>query len=397
MSQKPTVPLLDLKAQYASLREEIEPVIRQVVEAQWFIMGPEVSTLEKEIAAYCGTKHAIGCASGSDALLLALMALDVGPGDEVLCPSFTFFATGGAVARLGAKPVYVDIDPVTYNMCPKHARAMAKTCTRLKAIMPVHLFGQAVDMDEFLEIGKELNVPIIEDAAQAIGTRDKHGITVGSRGTIGCFSFFPSKNLGGFGDGGIITTNDDELAAKMGILRIHGGQPKYYHSIIGINSRLDALQAAILRIKLRHLESWHAGRQANAAFYDEQFAKAGATTSATPLNSQGLALRTPAPAPRTARHIYNQYVIRVPGSIRDELRAHLQAEGIGTEIYYPVPLHMQECFAYLGQGEGALPESEAAAAETIALPIYPELTVEQKQHVVQTTAAFVAERAAVTA
>jgi dTDP-4-amino-4,6-dideoxygalactose transaminase len=397
MSQQVSVPLLDLKAQYASLREEIEPVIRKVVEVQWFIMGPEVSELEKEVAAYCGTKHAIGCASGSDALLLALMALDVGPGDEVLCPSFTFFATGGAVARLGAKPVYVDIDPVTYNMCPAHTREMAKTCTSLKAIMPVHLFGQAADMDAMLALGKELGVPVIEDAAQAIGTRDNHAIAVGSRGTIGCFSFFPSKNLGGFGDGGIITTNDDALAAKMSILRIHGGQPKYYHSVIGINSRLDALQAAVLRIKLRHLESWHEGRQRNAEYYDQQFARAGAKTSAVPLGGEGLALRTPEPVRSPARHIYNQYVIRVPAAIRDELRAHLGQQGIGTEIYYPVPLHMQECFAYLGQGEGALPESESAALETIALPIYPELTVEQKQHVVQTTVAFVAERAAVTA
>jgi dTDP-4-amino-4,6-dideoxygalactose transaminase len=392
------VPLLDLKAQYDTLRDEIEPVIRKVVEDQWFIMGPEVSGLEAEIAAYTGARHAIGCASGSDALLLAAMALDIGPEDEVICPSFTFFATGGSLARLGITPVYADIDPVTYNMDPEHVRALARKCKSLKAIMPVHLFGQAVDMDAFVALGEELGVPVIEDAAQAIGTRDSTGAMVGTRGTIGCFSFFPSKNLGGFGDGGIITTNDDELAAKMGILRVHGGKPKYYHSIIGVNSRLDALQAAVLRVKLRHLEAWHKGRAENAAFYDKQFKAAGAATSATPLGGDGLALRTPEPARAPARHVYNQYVVRVPAEIRDDLRTHLGRNNIGTEIYYPVPLHMQECFAYLGQNRpGTLPESEAAAAETLALPIYPELTAEQKKHVTDTLIAFVSARATVNA
>lgn len=398
MSQNVNVPLLDLKAQYATIRGEVEPVMRKVVEDQWFIMGPEVSNLEKEIAEYVGVKHAIGCASGSDAILLAAMALDIKPGDEVICPSYTFFATGGSLARLGIVPVYADIDPVTYNMDPEHVRQVAKRCKRLKAIMPVHLFGQAVDMDAFLTLGDALGVPVIEDAAQAIGTRDRHGVMVGSRGVIGCFSFFPSKNLGGFGDGGIITTNDDALAAKMGILRVHGGQPKYYHSIIGLNSRLDALQAAVLRVKLRHLEAWHKGRHDNAMYYDQQFARAGARTSTVPLSEGGLQLRTPAPVKGPERHVYNQYVVRVPAEMRDETREHLRVAGIGTEIYYPVPLHMQECFAYLGQNKvGTLPESESAAAETIALPIYPELTREQKDHVVNTLVAYVRERSTVSA
>ncbi len=398
MSQKTNVPLLDLKAQYATLRDEIEPVIRKVVEDQWFIMGPEVKGLEDEIAAYTGAKYAIGCASGSDAILVAAMALDIGPGDEVICPSYTFFATGGSLARLGVKPIYADIDPVTYNMDPNHVRELAKKCTNLKAIMPVHLYGQAVDMDAYVALGEEFGVPVIEDAAQAIGTKDTTGTMVGTRGTIGCFSFFPSKNLGGFGDGGIMTTNDDALAAKLGILRLHGGKPKYYHSVIGLNSRLDALQAAVLRVKLRHLEAWHDGRAENAKYYDDAFLAAGAKTSATPLGGDGLQLRTPAAASSPARHVYNQYIIRVPADVRDDLRAHLTEQGIGTEIYYPVPLHMQECFAYLGQNApGSLPESESAAAETVALPIYPELNAEQKAHVVNTVVAFVNERSPVTA
>lgn len=393
MSQNITVPLLDLKAQYATIRSEVEPVMRKVVEDQWFIMGPEVSNLEKEIAGYVGAKHAVGCASGSDAILLAAMALDMGPGDEVICPSYTFFATGGSLARLGIKPIYADIDPVTYNMDPSHVRELASRCKSLKAIMPVHLFGQAVNMDALLALGEEFGVPVIEDAAQAIGTKDSNGVMVGTRGIMGCFSFFPSKNLGGFGDGGIITTNDETIARKLVMLRNHGAEPKYYHSIVGLNSRLDALQAAVLRVKLRHLEAWHAGRAANAAFYDVRFAAAGAKTSATALNGEGLAIRTPAPVAAPARHIYNQYVVRVPAEVRDEAREHMKAAGIGTEVYYPVPLHMQECFEYLGQSTpGALPESQLAAAETIALPIYPELTVQQKQHVVDTLTAFVRER-----
>jgi dTDP-4-amino-4,6-dideoxygalactose transaminase len=386
-----TVPLLDLKAQYAKMKDEIRQAIDTVVESQYFIMGPWVAELEAQIAAYCGAKHAIGCASGSDAIMLALMALGVGPGDEVICPSYTFFATGGYTTRVGATPVYAEIDPVTYNIDPDSIRATAKKCKRLKAIMPVHLFGQAADMDAILDIGRELGVPIVEDAAQAIGTRDDHGIRVGSRGTIGCFSFFPSKNLGCFGDGGILTTNDKDIADKLGILRVHGGKPKYYHKVIGVNSRLDSLQAAVLQVKLRYLDGWHKGRQRNAARYDLAFNVTGAKTSVAPLALGGrdLPLRTPQPVSGKAEHIYNQYVIRVPAALRDRLREFLQKErNIGTEIYYPVPLHLQECFMYLGYKAGDLRESEAAAKETLALPIYPELTVEQIDHVAASVIEF---------
>jgi dTDP-4-amino-4,6-dideoxygalactose transaminase len=384
------VPLLDLKAQYAPIKNEIKAAIEAVLESQYFIMGPQVGELEKDIAAYVGAKHAIGCASGSDAIILALLALGIGRDDEVICPSFTFFATGGYVARAGAIPVYVDNDPVTYNMDPDSVRKAAKKCKRLKAIMPVHLFGQAADMDAFMAIGKELGVPVIEDAAQAIGTRDETGVRVGTRGAIGCFSFFPSKNLGAFGDGGIVTTNDDTLAEKLGILRVHGGKPKYYHKVIGMNSRLDSLQAAVLKVKLRYLDGWTKGRQANAAHYDKAFKAAGAQTSATPLVSgSGLPLRIPQPAGAKAWHIYNQYIIRVPAKLRDPLRQHLTDNKIGTEIYYPVPLHLQECFTYLGGKKGDLPQAESAANETLALPIYPELNKQQLDHVANTVIGFV--------
>ena len=395
-----TVPLLDLKAQYAPLREEIRAVIDDVCDAQWFVMGPNVSGLEEEIAAYTGAKHAVGCASGSDAILLALMGLGIGGFNQseparVICPSYTFFATAGSIARLGAVPVYVDIDPVTYNMDPEKVRETAKKTKNLAAIMPVHLFGQCVDMTVYKEIANEFGVPLIEDAAQAIGSKDETGKMAGTRGDVGCFSFFPSKNLGGFGDAGIITTNDDDLAHKLVLLRNHGMEPKYYHPMLGLNSRLDALQAAVLRVKLRSLESWHDGRRTNAEFYDKAFADAGATTTATPLSAHsGLPLRTPkGPSASGARHIYNQYVIRVPAEHRDALRVHMTACKVSTEIYYPVPLHMQECFAHLGQPEGTLPESESAARETIALPIYSELTTEQKQHVVDSAVGYLREHA----
>lgn len=325
------------------------------------------------------------------------MAIGVEPGDEILCPSYTFFATAGSIHRLGAKPVFVDIDPVTYNMDPEHAVELAAKCTRLKAIMPVHLFGQVADMDAYLALGKKLGVPILEDAAQAIGAEDVTGARAGSRGHIGCFSFFPSKNLGAFGDGGICTTNDDAVADLIGILRVHGGKPKYYHHIVGINSRLDAMQAAILKIKLKYLDRWTAGRQANAVKYSRLFADAGAQTSAVPLSAGGFPVRTPQPAPDGARHIYNQYVIRVPADLRDAVRDDLKERGVGTEIYYPVPLHLQECFAYLGGKTGDLPHSEAAANETIALPIYPELTDQQIEHVAQSVINYVGTHAKVTA
>lgn len=399
MSQM-NVPLLDLKAQYNGLRDELEPIIRGVIEDQWFIMGPQVSEFEQELADYVGVKHAIGCASGSDAILLALMAHGIGhqegqPVQRVICPSYTFFSTAGSVSRLGAVPVFADIDPVTYNMDIEHTREVAKRTENLAAIMPVHLFGQSVDMDAWLALGREFGVPIIEDAAQSLGTKDSTGAVVGSRGSIGCFSFFPSKNLGAFGDGGAVTTNDDELADKLRILRVHGGKPKYYHSVIGLNSRLDALQAAILRVKLGHLDAWHTGRIANAHRYTELFAQRGALQSDVAIGDRpdAPAIRTPTGVEGDARHIYNQYVLRVPAEIRDELRAHLRSKDIGNEVYYPVPLHMQECFVDLGGRKGDLPHSELAAAETIALPVFPELTSEQAEYVVESVVSFVNEHA----
>ncbi len=382
MTTATSVPLLDLKAQHATMRDEIAAAIAEVVDSQWFILGPNVKALERDIADYLGVKHAIGCASGSDALLLALMAVGVGQGDEVACPSYTFFATAGAISRLGATPVFIDIDPVTYNICPIDLRRRCADHASLKAIIPVHLYGQACDLGGVLEVAEECGVPVIEDAAQAIGTRDDQGTMVGTRGNIGCFSFFPSKNLGGYGDGGIIATNDDEMADLLRILRVHGSKPKYYHKHVGINSRLDALQAAVLRVKLPFLESWHEGRAANAEAYTAMFESAGAKTSATPWSDDSFPLRTPAVAVQPARHIYNQYCISVPAELRDDLWAHMKESGIGTEIYYPVPLHLQECFSDLGYSDGALPHTEAAARETIALPIYPELSREQIEYVV---------------
>ena len=397
MAEGPNVPLLDLKPQYLALKAEIDAAIQAVVDSQYFILGPTVSDFEGDCRDYCEVPHALGCASGSDALLLALMALLPGVPrikGQVICPSYTFFATGGAISRIGLTPVFADIDPVTYNMCPEHTAALAEECDNLLAIMPVHLYGQACDIDAMLEIGERHGVPVIEDAAQALGTRDAHGTMVGSRGTVGTWSFFPSKNLGGFGDGGLCTTADPDIAERIRILRVHGMEPKYYHQEVGINSRLDALQAAVLKVKLKHLEEWHAGRIDNASFYDAAFAEAGASTSMTPLSEGGFPLRTPHANPAPARHIYNQYVIRVPGELRDELRAHLSEQGIGSEIYYPVPLHMQDCFADLGHAPEDLPESLRAARETIALPIYPDLTDEQRSHVANTVVSFMNQHAA---
>lgn len=372
-----SVPLLDLKAQYATIRAEVEPVVREVIESQYFIGGPKVEALESEVAAYCRTRQAVGCANGSDALVLALQALDVRPGDEVLLPTYTFFATAGSVHRVGARPVFVDCDPVTYNICPKHLAQVAATASRAKAIIPVHLFGQAADMDAVMDIARSRNLKVVEDCAQAIGTEDVHGTRVGGIGQIGTFSFFPSKNLGGFGDGGILTTNDEALAARLKRLRNHGMEPRYYHGEIGMNSRLDALQAAVLSVKLRHLDAWTTARQNNAAWYDAFFASHGAADSGTPVDAGGLPIRTPRRAAR-GRHIYNQYVIRVPAHLRDKVRAILQERKIGTEVYYPVPMHQQECFRNIGLGTGSFPHAERAAAETIALPIYGELTEQQR-------------------
>lgn len=375
MTVQTEVPLLDLKLQYDTLKDEVEPVLREVCDSQYFVLGPKVAELENEIAAYIGTSRAVGCASGSDALLLALMALDVKAGDEVICPSYTFFATGGAIHRLGATPIWADIDPITYNITPKSISAAASNCTRLKAIMPVHLYGQTVDMDGVLDTATSLGVPVIEDAAQAIGAKDTTGAMAGSRGTIGCFSFYPTKNLGGFGDGGMVTTNDESLADRMAKLRVHGGERRYYHSEVGVNSRLDALQAAVLLIKLKYLEKWHNARANNATIYNE-------ILNSTP----DIGVVTPASSFAPARHIWNQYILRVQGGRRDALREHLADNGIGSDIYYPVPLHLQECFTDI-KGE-TLPRTELAALETVALPIFPELENDQIEHVAHTIVDF---------
>jgi len=365
------IPLLDLKAQYATIRDEIKPAIDEVLESQLFILGEKVIKLEEAIANYSGSKFAVGVASGSDALLLALMALNVGYGDQVITTPYTFFATAGSIARLGAVPVFVDIDPKTFNISPQKISECLTTISpkdKIKAIMPVHLYGQCADMDPILAIAREHGLPVIEDAAQAIGSQYM-GRKAGSIGDLGCFSFFPSKNLGGFGDGGMVTTNNETLAEKVAILRVHGSKPKYYHKVIGLNSRLDALQAAALLVKIKHLDQWTANRRKNADYYRERFQKNGLDEFV------GL--------PKTAEgnfHIYNQFVTRVKH--RDKLQQFLTQAGIGTEIYYPIPLHLQECFQYLGYKEGDLPESEKAARETLALPIYPELTTSQQDYVV---------------
>ncbi|MDP6890192.1 MAG: DegT/DnrJ/EryC1/StrS family aminotransferase [Phycisphaerales bacterium] len=387
------IPLLDLKAQYASIRDEIEPLLRNVADTQWFIGGPHLDAFETSLAEYCGAKHAVGCASGSDALLLSLMALGVGAGDEVICPSYTFFATAGSIWRLGARPVWVDIDPVTYNCTPESVRAAAVTCTSLKAIMPVHLFGQTVDMCGMIAVAEDLGVPLIEDAAQAIGSRDTTAAAAGSRGTTGCFSFFPSKNLGGFGDGGMITTNDRGIADHLRRLRNHGMDPKYYHHEVGLNSRLDAMQAAVLNAKLPHLDAWSDARAANASHYDQMFHEAGGGDTTASLGECRLPILTPARPEAPSRHIYNQYVLRLPASLRDDLRAHLVDQKIGHDVYYPVPLHVQECF--LGLPATELPWTEQAAAESIAIPIYSELTESQRTRVAETIITFVRTHAAV--
>jgi dTDP-4-amino-4,6-dideoxygalactose transaminase len=367
------VPLLDIKEQNAGLRSEIEAAIARILDTNGFILGTEVAELERELAAYCGTKYAIGCASGSDAILLALMALDVGPGDEVITTPYSFFATVSAITRVGAVPVFVDIDPFTYNL--DVSQIEAKITERTRAIEPVHLYGQCADMKALREIGVRHGIPIVEDAAQAIGAEEDR-MRAGSMSEIGCFSFYPSKNLGGMGDGGFMTTNDDMLAKKLLALRVHGSDVKYYHKYVGLNSRLDGFQGAVLRVKLPHLDGWTHRRRLNAAKYCDLFTDAGlAEEIGLPLERDN------------AKHIYNQYVIRVPAK-RDELRAYMTEKGIGTDIYYPVPLHLQECFAYLGYLAGDMPESERAALETLALPIYPELQPDQQEYVVETIAEF---------
>ena len=390
---KPAVPLLDLRAQFAEIREEIEAAVQRVLDSQRFVLGDEVSRLESAIAEYTGAPHAVACASGSDALLLALWARGVGPGDAVLCPTFTFFATAGSVARLGATPVFADIDPITYNLDLESARRMAEGRRDLKAILPVDLFGQAADLAAIQELADALGLAVIEDAAQALGSRDARGRTVGSISEQTCFSFFPSKNLGAYGDAGMVTTRSAKLADRLRLLRLHGGPPKFPHSVVGMNSRLDALQAAILRAKLPHLESWHERRRKNADHYDQLFRAAGALQSGSKIEEAPLPLLVPYRIPEPARHVFNQYVIRVPEALRDPLRAHLAQRSIGTEIYYPIPLHLQECFASLGGHEGDLPVAEAVARESIALPIYPELSKAQREHVASEVIDFLSSSA----
>ena len=368
------VPLLDIQRQHRPLRAELDAAVARVMDSGRFVLGPECEQLEKSIAEYCSTSHAIGCASGSDALLLALMAADVGPGDEVLLPSYTFFATAGAVWRLGARPVFVDIEPVTFNIDPLDAARKVTAAT--KAIIPVHLFGQCADMEAIGALAREHKLLLIEDAAQAIGA-EFDGRRAGSLGDAGCISFYPTKNLGGAGDAGMLTAIDGGLADKLRLLRGHGMQPRYYHKLVGINSRLDTMQAAMLLVKLVHLDRWSDLRKANADRYAQLFADRGLDR----------VLTLPLTVARR-RHVWNQYVVRVPAGRRDALREHLQQSGVGTEIYYPVPLHLQECFQPLGYGPGSLRESERAARETLALPIFPELTLEEQQTVVAQIAEF---------
>jgi dTDP-4-amino-4,6-dideoxygalactose transaminase len=367
------VPLLDLQTQYVSLRDDLQQAVDRVLSSQRFVLGDEVRRLETAIAEYCQTKHAIGCASGSDALLLALMALDTGAGDEVITTPFSFFATGACVTRLGARPVFVDIDPRTYNIDP--ARVAAAITPRTKVIMPVHLYGQCAEMDPLLELGRRNGIAVIEDAAQAIGATDKER-RAGSMGLIGCFSFYPTKNLGGAGDGGMLTANDDEVAARLRRLRNHGGSNEYEHEEVGINSRLDELQAAVLNVKFPSLDRWSNERAHKAEIYTKLLKDADLR----------LPLVTPEVKP-DGRHIFHQYVVRVPGN-RDALMEHLKNHGVGSKIYYPISLHLQKCFEYLGYKKGDLPEAEAAAAETFALPCYPELTEEQQVYVVETIKRF---------
>jgi len=369
------VPLLDLKPQLKTIENDVKLAVNEVISSTHYIMGPKVEKLEAEIAEYVGARYATGVSSGTDALLISLMTLDIGPGDIVITTPFSFFATAGVIARLNATPVFVDIDPDTYNLSPDALRhwlgANREKIDRVKAIIPVHLYGQCADMDPILEIAGEHNIPVIEDAAQAIGARypSRYGVKkAGSMGAFGCFSFFPSKNLGGVGDGGMVVTNDANIDEKLKKLRNHGANPKYYHELIGGNFRLDPIQAAILSVKLPHLDKWHSMRQANAAHYDRN------------LNVNGI--KKPIIAYKREYHIYNQYVISGMNQ-RDALRKFLAENNIGTEIYYPIPFHKQECFKYLDYKSGDFPNSEYAAEHTIALPIYPELTTEMQDYVIR--------------
>lgn len=360
------VPLLDLRAQYSTIRYEISEAIQRVVDSQHFILGPEVEGLEQEIAAFCNARFAVGVSSGTDALLAALMSVGTGPEDEVMTTTYSFFATAGVISRLGARPVFVDIDLKTFNL--DSSEIHRKITSRTKAIMPVHLFGQCAEMGPIIQIAKENGICVLEDAAQAIGAKDAQGSQAGTSGDMGCFSFFPSKNLGAYGDAGMVVTNNEKLAEMVKVLRVHGGKPKYHHRVVGGNFRLDALQAAILRVKLKHLTSWTKARRNHASGYRLLFDSLGLSKCAVlPEDSPG--------------HIYNQFVVRFPD--RDRLQSFLRQNGIETEVYYPVPLHLQECFAQLGYHIGDFPKAELAASESLALPIYPELTEEQQIYIVE--------------
>jgi dTDP-4-amino-4,6-dideoxygalactose transaminase len=378
-----TVPAQNLRAQYQAIRSEIEPVVLGLFESQMFVMGPEVQKLEAELAEYCGVARGIGCASGTDALLLPLIALGIGSGDEVITTPYSFFATAGSIWRSGAKPVFVDIQPDTFNIDPAMIEAAITPRTRM--IMPVHLYGQAADMDPINRIARQHELHVLEDAAQAIGAAYK-GRRAGSLGDVAALSFYPSKNLGGFGDGGMMMTNNAVLARSVARLRVHGMEPKYHHHEVGLNSRLDAIQAAVLRVKLRHLEAWTQARREAAGRYRSLFEAHRLTDVVVPPCERGGYF-----------HVFNQYVIRVPANMRDPLREYLAARQIGTEIYYPVPLHLQPCFASLGYAKGDFPHAESAARQTIALPIYPELTDEQQRFVVDSILQFVDANAPVRA
>ena len=358
------IPLLELQSQHNQIRDEVLPEVLRVIDSQKFILGEEVKRFEGEIAPYCQASHAVGCASGSDALVLALMALEIGAGDEVITTPYTFFATAGAIARAGAIPVFVDVDETTFNIHPELLREAARKHPKAKAVIPVHLFGACADMDPIVDVCEKHGMAVIEDAAQAIGSEYKNR-RAGSIGRIGCFSFFPSKNLGCYGDGGLVTTNDKALAELLASLRIHGRTNKYYHQWIGINSRLDALQAAVLRVKLRWLDRWTEARQRNADSYRAML--------------EGTPVIAPPVVPYQTRHIYNQFVVRCPD--RDKLQAYLKENGIGTEVYYPLPLHLQPCFAYLGHGKGDFPVSEQLAADSLALPVYQDLSQPDLEYV----------------
>lgn len=387
ISSTPDVPLLDLSLQNGPLREEIMAAIAEVCDSQRFIMGPKVSELEQSVADYSNTKHGVGVSSGTDALLLALMALDIGRDEEVITTPYSFFATAGVIARVGAVPVFCDIDPQTYNLSPERVQEFIDNNTEqrdgvlinkqsgraITALVIVHLYGQMADMTAFMQIAKRYNLKVVEDAAQSIGSEDEQGRRAGSIGDVGCFSFFPSKNLGAYGDAGMCVANDDAIAERLRVMRVHGAAPKYYHSLVGGNFRLDALQAAVLSVKLKHLDGWTAGRQNNAEFYTQAFANQNVKGLTTPLVRPG-------------RHIYNQYIIRV--SDRDGLRSYLNEQQIGCEVYYPVALHVQECFASLGYEATDCNESYLASQQTIAIPIFPELTDEQKNRVVDAIVSF---------